>query len=69
MIDAVLSARVKSLETQLAVLKAQISTGPTTIASRSLADLGGMLRGKTQSDETDIESVEYQFTWDDAAER
>jgi hypothetical protein len=68
MTDAILSARVKSLETQLAALKAQMSKEPT-IAQKSLADLRGILKGQARSDDADIEAVEYQFTWDGESER
>ncbi len=68
MTEATISARVKSLETQLAILKAQMGKQPLPTPSRTLADLRGILRGKVQSDEADIQSAKYCFTWEGDSE-
>ena len=69
MIDKTLLAQVKALETQLAVLKAQIQRLSTPTASHSFADLFGTLSGKVDSNEEEIDAVQYRFEWEGQRER
>jgi hypothetical protein len=64
MIDKTLPAQVKALETQLAVLKVQVQRLSTPAASHSFADLYGILSGKVDSSEEEINSVQYRFQWE-----
>jgi hypothetical protein len=61
MIDKTLPAQVKTLEAQLAVLKAQVQRLSTPAAFHSFADLYGILSGKVDSSEKEIDSVQYRF--------
>ena len=69
MIDKTLPSQVKALETQLAVLKAQVQRLSTLTASHSFADLYGILSGKADSSEEEIDSVKYRFEWEGQQER
>ena len=69
MIDKTLPAQVKALETQLAVLKAQVQRLSTPTASHLFADLYGILSGKVDSSEEEIDSVQYRFQWEGQQER
>jgi hypothetical protein len=64
MIDKTLPAQVKALETQLTVLKAQIQKLSTQTAPYSFADLYGILSGKVDSIEEEIDPAQYRFEWD-----
>jgi hypothetical protein len=58
MTDAVLTAQIRSIELQLAVLKAQLQqTGDRSTSVRSLGDLYGVLAGTGSSSEEDIDSA------------
>jgi hypothetical protein len=57
------------LETQLAVLKAQVQRLSAPTASHSFADLYGILSGKVDSSEEEIDSVQYRFEWEGHQER
>ena len=69
MIDKMVTAEIKALEAQLAVLKAQVKglSGPTP--SHSFADLYGILSGKVDSSQEEIDSVQYRFDWEGTQER
>ena len=69
MIDKTLPAQVKALEAQLAVLKAQVQKLSTPTASHSFADLYGMLSGKVDSSEEEIDDIQYRFEWEGQQER
>jgi len=69
MIDKTLPAQVKALEAQLAVLKAQVQKLSTPTASHLFADLYGILSGKADSSEEEIDSVQYRFEWEGQQER
>jgi hypothetical protein len=69
MIDKTLPAQVKALETQLAVLKAQVQRLSSPTASHSFADLYGILSGKVDSSEEEIDAVQYRFEWEGHQER
>lgn len=58
--DKTLPAQVKALETQLAVLKAQVRRLSTPTASHSFADLYGILSGKADSTDEEIDTVQYR---------
>ena len=64
MIDKTLPAQVKALETQLAVLKAQVQRLSAPAASHAFADLYGILSGRADSSEERIDSVQYRFEWE-----
>jgi hypothetical protein len=64
MIDKTLPAQIKSLEAQLAVVKAQVQRLSTPTAPQSFADLYGILSGKVDSSEEEIDAVQYGFKWE-----
>lgn len=53
-------ARVKSLELELQILKAQLAREPSPEA-RPFAGLYGALRGHSESTEEEIRAVEYRL--------
>ena len=57
MTEKTLTARVKILEAQLAVLKAQVQRLSTPTASHSFADLCGILAGKVDSRAEEIDAT------------
>jgi hypothetical protein len=63
MIDKTLPAQIKSLEAQLAAVKAQVQRLSTPTAPHSFADLYGILSGKVDSSEGEIDAVHYGFKW------
>jgi hypothetical protein len=69
MIEETLTAQIKALEAQLAVLKAQVKKLSAPAPSRSFANLYGVLSGKVDSNEEEIESLQYHFKWEDRQER
>ena len=69
MIDKTLTAQIKALEAQLAVLKAQVKRLSAPTPSGSFADSYGILSGKVDSSEEEIDSVQYQFEWQGIPER
>ena len=69
MIEKTLSAQIKTLEAQLAVLKAQVQRLSTPTAPHSFADLYGILSGKADSSEGEIDAVQYRFKWEGQQER
>jgi len=60
-----LHAQVKSLEAQLAVLKAQVKALRPNAPSHTFADLEGLLAGKVHTTEEEIEAAKYRVKWDD----
>jgi hypothetical protein len=69
MIDKTLLAQVKSLEVQLAVVKAQVQRLSTPTAPHSFIDLYGILSGQADSSEEEIDAVQYGFKWEGQQER
>jgi hypothetical protein len=69
MTEKTLTARIKALETQLAVLKAQVQKLSTPTASHSFADLYGILAGKVESSAEEIDAMHYRFEWEGHQER
>jgi hypothetical protein len=69
MSDKTLLAQVKALEAQLAVLKAQVQRLSTPTALRTFADLYGILSGKVDSSDEEIDAVQYRFEWEGQQER
>ena len=69
MIDKTLPAHVKALEAQMAVLKAQVQKLSTPTAPHTFADLYGILSGKADSSEEEIDAVQYRFEWEGQQER
>ena len=69
MIDKTLLAQIKALEAQLAVLKAQVHELSTPTAPRSFADLYGILSGKVDSSEEEMDTVQHRFVWEGQQER
>jgi hypothetical protein len=60
-----LQVQVKSLEAQLSVLKAQLSSGAEPVESRkSFGSLFGILSGKSDSTEQEIYAARYRNNWD-----
>jgi hypothetical protein len=64
-----LIAKIKELEVQLAILKAQVKRLSGASPPKSFADLRGILKGKVESSEEDIDAVKYHFKWEDTEER
>jgi hypothetical protein len=60
-----LLSQIKSIEVQLAVLKAQVKRLCPTMPPQTFADLYGILAGQVESTEEDINAVLYQFEWED----
>ena len=59
-----LVADVKSLEQQLAVLKAELMRSSQGERPRTFADLYGIWAGQSETTEEDIKAAEYRFEWD-----
>lgn len=60
MTDAMVSARIKSIELQLAVLKARLEHEETAPpAARALGDLFGLMAGTGTASDADIDQAEY----------
>jgi hypothetical protein len=69
MIDKTLTAQIKALEAQLAVVKAQVQRMSTPTGPHTFADLYGILSGKVDSSEAEIDAVQYGFKWEGQQER
>jgi hypothetical protein len=69
MIDKTLTAQIKALEVQLVVLKAQVKRLSTPTPPHSFAGLYGILSGKADSREEEIDLVQYRFEWEGTQER
>jgi hypothetical protein len=69
MTEEALTARIKALETQLAVLKAQVHRLSTPTASDSFADSDGILAGKVNSSVEEVDAMHYRFEWNGHQER
>jgi hypothetical protein len=64
-----LQVQIKSLEAQLDVLKAQLSSSTESETPvEPFAALYGMLAGKSDSTDEDIRDAEYRFDWDEESE-
>ena len=61
MAEATLAIGMRSLETQLAVLRARVQQTRVPTAARTFGDLYGVLSGKVESSESDLRSVEYRL--------
>jgi hypothetical protein len=59
MTEETLTARINALETQLAVLKAQVHRLGTPTASHSFGDLYDILAGKVDSSAGEIGAMHY----------
>jgi hypothetical protein len=64
-----LIAQIKGLELQLAVLEAQVRQLKASRTPKTFADLRGILKGKVQSTEEEIEAAKYHFEWEGKEER
>jgi hypothetical protein len=60
-----LIAQIKSIETQLAMLKAQVKQLGTSSPPRTLGDLEGILAGHGDFTEEEIDAVLYRFDWEE----
>jgi hypothetical protein len=67
--EKTLTEQIKTLEVQLTVLKAQVQRLSTPTAPHSFADLYGILSGKVDSREEEIDAVQYGFKWEGQQER
>jgi hypothetical protein len=67
MTPELLAAQIKGLEAQIRMLKAQIKSLSAPVPPRTLGDLYGLLAGKSDSSEEEIDEVLYQFDWEDEA--
>lgn len=59
-----LTTRIRSIEAELAVLKASARQGTAAAAPKSFADLYGTLAGKMSATEEDLEAAAYRFDWE-----
>lgn len=64
-----IEAQIKSLELQLAILKAQIQKEGSVAKPKTFADLEGILSSDPPLSEEEIESAKYCFEWDGKLER
>jgi len=62
-------AQIKSLETQLAILRAEVERLERPTPSRSFGNLYGLLAGKVSTSEEEMEAVRYRFRWEGKEER
>lgn len=69
MTDELLAVKIRTLEVQLTVLKAQLQRTRLPMPQRTFAELYGMLAGKVSSDEEEIEAAQFQFEWEGREER
>jgi hypothetical protein len=60
-----LIVQIKSIEAQLAVLKAQLMQLGKPSPPKTFADLEGILAGQADSTEEEIDAVLYRFDWED----
>ena len=60
-----LLAQIKSIETQLAVLKAQVEKLSEPTSVKTFGDLYGLLAGQSDSTEEEIEAAHIRFKWED----
>ncbi len=57
-VEALIS-RIRSLELQLAILKAQVNQSQSPEIPKSFSDLYGIFKGKISSSEEEIEATKY----------
>jgi hypothetical protein len=62
-----LTAQIKGLEAQLAVLKARVSRAAERESAAGFATLYGLLSGKARSTEAEIKAAEYRMPWETAS--
>jgi hypothetical protein len=66
MTPEMLASRIRTLELQLAVLKASAEKMSDRKPTHRFADLYGILKGQSDTTEEEIEAAEYKVEWDDA---
>lgn len=59
-----LQAQVKTLEWQLHLLKGQLERVKTSERGKSLADLHGLLAGKSATTEQELQQAKYRPKWE-----
>jgi hypothetical protein len=59
-----LISQVQSLETQLAVIKAQLKQAEAKGPCYKPADHYGLCAGQSETTEQDLEAAEYRLKWD-----
>lgn len=62
--EKVLLTQIKGIEIQLAILKARVKKLNTSTPPKSFADLYGILAGKANSSEKDIDAAQYRLKWE-----
>ena len=62
--EKVLLTQIRSLELQLAVLKARVKRLSTSAPWKTFAELYGILVGKADSAEEDIDVAQYKVKWE-----
>jgi hypothetical protein len=60
----ILASQIRTLETQLAVLKAQVEKLSAPGTRRTFGDLHGMFAGPDRLSLAAFEAAKYQFEWD-----
>ena len=59
-----LSSQIKSIEAQLATVRAQIERLRAAAPPRTFGDLYGILAGHSDSSEEEIDAILYRFDWE-----
>ena len=67
--EKTLLVQIKGLKLQLAILEARVERLSKSSPPKSLADLHGILKGKVQSSEEEIDAAKYRLKWDNTEER
>jgi hypothetical protein len=62
------ASQVRALETQLAVLKAQLAQISPSRPSKTFGDPYGALEGTAGVSEEEIEAAKYRFAWEGKVE-
>lgn len=65
MTKEMLAAQIRSLEVQLAVVRAGLKRLNVSEPTHTMADLEGLLAGKALSTEEDLEAAKYAAEWNE----
>jgi hypothetical protein len=58
-----LASQMRALETQLAVVKAQIEQMGAPVSRKTFGELYGIFAGQGSISEADLEAAKYHFEW------
>lgn len=65
MTQQALESQVKTMEAQLAVLKAQLQRLDSRIPPRAFKSLYGILAGRVDTSDGEIENAKFTFDWEE----